>query len=59
MKSEKQWGLTPFREPATIKQSHAHADTTLIRHAACFGLATITENAWRREEKTALQQIHA
>ena len=59
MKSEKQWGLTPFREPATLKQSHAHADTTLIRHPAGFGLATITENAWRLEEKTALLAIHA
>jgi teichuronic acid exporter len=36
MKSEKQWGLTPFREPATIKQSRAHADTTLIRHPAAL-----------------------
>jgi len=45
MKTEKQWCLTPFREPATIKQSPAHADTTLIRQPARFDLATIIEDA--------------
>jgi len=59
MKSEKQWGPTPFRALATIKQSHANADTTLIRHPARFDLRSIIEDAGKWEEKIASLPIHA